>query len=165
MWFHSTPWFSPEDSNLALVDLDFNMWSRRLAPFHDIQTGSTYITVSDGGREKGRVMSLVYVTDHIAAEYTSHQHAWDVVEAAIPVESRAQLNWDRDRFLNHPYTRSHPRSGYILATLTEPLINFNTPRPAELTFRPNGWAWMDDADLGDWYARGRDIAETELLCS
>jgi hypothetical protein len=49
MWFKLQPWNSTAD-HCSPNEIEWNMWSRRLAPYADLSVGDRVITVGPGAR-------------------------------------------------------------------------------------------------------------------
>jgi hypothetical protein len=134
------PWHTPSESGKAITEFEWNMWGRRLWPLDELKLGDAVMTVTAGGRTRGRVMNEVRVLEMAKGYYETHEQAWDLILAHIDERELAKLGHTRKTFLEHDYTWNAPRVGWLLAWLGEPELIIDKPRPVGLTFNQNGWA-------------------------
>ena len=151
------PWHSPEHSSQAWFELEWNMWRNRQHPYNLLEEGVALLTVTGGGKARGRVMSEVDVVSLAKGQYSSKVEAWDILTRGVDPETLKHFNLSRAGFLQHPYTVAAPEEGWIMAWVSYPAVIVNQPRPEELKFRPNGWAELPDSDLDGLYAGALEV--------
>ena len=139
------PWWppSPDGMDEIAVEVEWNMWTRRLWPFKDLAESETIVCVSGGGPARGVLMYTTEVEHLVAARYESHEDGWRILSSGIPRPVLKQGGISRSYFLNHDYTAAAPASGWMLAWSSQPGEWLGLPRPDDLRFRQNGWAEMD----------------------
>lgn len=153
------PWHRPEESNAALFEFEWNCWTTRQHPYNVLEQGDVVLTVTGGGPGKGRVLNEVEIITLAKGHYGSHEEAWTLIETGIHADLLSDFELTRERFLRHGYTRNAPQEGWLLAWAGFPGLVIDQPRPEALTFRPNGWAEMDDDDLNYLYVDSTVVEE------
>ncbi|MFZ2226945.1 MAG: HNH endonuclease [Candidatus Nanopelagicaceae bacterium] len=87
---------------------------------------------------EGRIRYLV------KAQYTSKNHAWKLIEAAIPKKLLNRAKVDKEHFMSVDYTMDAPKNGWLIAWLDEPVRWIGKPRPNSLVLQRNGWGSIPD---------------------
>ena len=133
VYVKSQPWWQPGDGHLMEGGPQWNMWTRRLWPYNDLEEGDHILCVSAGGPDKGEVRCEAELQHLIKAFYESKDEAWKIVRTGIPKTLTKQ------QFMLDQYTLDAPSQGWLLASFSQPVRPIGMPRPADLKLRPNGW--------------------------
>lgn len=149
MWFHNSTLPGPEPLRTRSEVLQFtwwNLWARRLPPFHDLAGGSEIVLVDTwpGG---GRLSWLVRAHD-------VHTDRYETPDEAVRVLAR-WAGRTRAQVLTDPYTAGRTGPGWLLAWRARPVQRLDLPRPADLEMGRHGWAFVDDPrTLARWGITG-----------
>jgi hypothetical protein len=141
------PWNRAEGA-VPDVEIEWNMWQRRLPPWDDLTVGRRVILVAGGGPSTGMLTYQVEVTAVVKVAYTSHPDAWRQLRSGLGKALTPEL-LDRDGFLNHEYTTNKPASGWLLGWTYRLIGEVMLPRPADLRMGRNGWGLIDSLNLAD----------------
>ncbi len=124
------------------IFLEWHLWQRRLAPYHELEPGVRVVLV-DGTPGDGTIAWEVVVTQVQKGLYTSLEEAFDLIEPLT-----AGTNVDRDSFIEHEYTAGAAVPGYLLAWIFEPVRPIGVPRRPEHVVSRNGWGRVDSLTIG-----------------
>jgi len=125
----------PEADSEMSAHVWFNMWTRRLWPYRELEPG------------------------HILYYYESPQHVirWKTrlrrverFEYASKADAAARLLSSLGTFdQQQSYFLEAPTEGYCVAWKVEPLTRINLPRPRGFRFAQSGWMRFEDVEK-DW---------------
>ena len=124
----SQPWNRAHDENPE-IEIEWNMWQRRLHPWDELAVGRRVILVSGGGPRRGLLTYRVEVPGVVKESYASHEDAWRQLKDGLG-EALAPDLLDRDGFLDHEYTVGKPVSGWLLGWTYRIVDEVRLPRPA-----------------------------------
>lgn len=113
----------------------FNMWTKRLWPYKELQTGDIlywYETPTKSVKWRTEVSQIE------TFEYSDKQ------ETATRLEAMFQ-SFDEQQ----DYFKKAPSEGFCLAWTVRPLEKLDLERPEDFRFAPNGWMRVEDIK-GQW---------------
>jgi hypothetical protein len=120
----------------------WNLWQVRMPPFKELGDGM-HVVLVDSWPGGGRLTWEIETRRVVVAPYSSKAAVVRMISKAVGLPER--------EVSTHPYTRSHPASGYVLAFGYRPIRRIARPRPKDLRLRQHGWLQVDDvAVLRRW---------------
>lgn len=146
------PWDTVTSQPARGGEIEWNMWTRRDPPYHDLDVSTRIILVSGGGPGKGTLTWEVQAAAVAKGRYESHEEAWRFLRRELGPERLRAAGLTRRSFLTSEYTARAPSSGWLLAWAYTPLRELMLPRPEDLRFQRNGWAIVDSIVAGSQMA-------------
>jgi len=147
MWFKLQPWNLTADY-CSPNEIEWNMWSRRLAPYSDLNVGDRVTTVGPGGPTAGEMLWEVEVTAVARGGYDDHDQAWTILRDGLGAMNVRHDGVIKRGFLQNEYTRAAVTTGYLLGFASKQVKRLALPRPSGLQMRQHGWAWNDTVTVG-----------------
>ena len=148
------PWNTAGTDHESGNEVEWNMWQRRLPPFHDLNIGTRVVLVSGGGPLAGVLTWEVEAVQVVKDRYSDHEHAWQLIRP---------LGLSKAAFMQQPYTLAAPPSGWLLAWTYTPIRQIMAPRSPEHQIGRNGWGGTDALRVGGGSTIGQGRLSDPLL--
>lgn len=124
------------------VFLEWQLWRRRLPPYHELEPGVRVVLV-DGTPGDGTIAWEVVVTHVAKGPYDNLDEAFTLIKPLA-----AGSNVDRGVFVHHPYSAEAAVPGHLLAWTFEPVRAIGAPRRPEHVVSRSGWGRVDALTIG-----------------
>lgn len=120
----------------------FNLWSKKLWPYKELQLGETLWWYES---PSARLRWKTNVTDVEAFPYARLE------EAILRLEETSGGSIDREQ----AYLAGKPNQGYCLAYSVEAVKQVDVPKPKGFRFNQNGWERDTRPEIVQWLRRAR----------
>ncbi|WP_433614435.1 protein NO VEIN domain-containing protein [Dactylosporangium sp. CA-139114] len=133
-----------EDLESGSLCLEWHVWQRRLAPYHDLAPGD-HVVMVQGDIDTGILSWEVEVVDVVSARCAGVDEAWNLVR---PLAAAAGV--DEDMFRDDPYSqRLDDGEHYVLGWTYAPVRYIGRPRVRGVHDLPRtGWAQLPRLTVG-----------------
>ncbi|HXU36882.1 MAG TPA: hypothetical protein VN937_11015 [Blastocatellia bacterium] len=126
----------PQLSDAMRTYVWFNMWTRKLWPYNELDPGETLLWYESPNQ---RIVWSTNVTDVTRFPYSRREEVADKLKLSA-VDAR------------QPYLVDAPASGFCLSYKVDPIERLEVSRPDDLRFPQQGWLRINESVVQKWPA-------------
>src|SRR5947209_1193604 len=118
-WLKNQPWNTSPSYREVTGEVEWNLWQKRLPPFHTLETGNRVFLACGDGHGGSEITWEVRVTDVLRRDYASKDEAWKLLRIAFPSLTKV-LRFTKASFMSQHYTRRAASHGWVLGWSYDP---------------------------------------------